>query len=152
MTRIALLLALLTCAGCARSADPTPADPFAGLRATGARDLPPSEPFEEGRPGPNDGTIFDPLSARIEPATAYRYSLGHCGLFSPVDLDGSFWDPIDGVTSDGAPLDFDADGEMINATAGVVVVIGPEARFRTESGAIVRFARHEGAKEFPGCD
>jgi len=152
MTRIALLAVLLACAACAPSADPAPADPFAGLRVDGARELPPSGPFAEGRPGPGDGTIFDPVSARIEPATSYRYSLGHCGLFSPVDLDGSFWDPIDGVTSGGAPLDLDADTEMINATAGAVVVIGQEARFRTEAGAIVRFARHEGAKEFPGCD
>ena len=40
---------------------------------------------------------------------------------------------------------------MINATAGVIVVIGDEARFRTESGSVIRFARHDGEKEFPGC-
>ena len=41
---------------------------------------------------------------------------------------------------------------MINATAGAIVVIGPEARFRTDSGSVIRFERHAGEKEFPGCD
>jgi hypothetical protein len=31
-------------------------------------------------------------------------------------------------------------------------VIGDEARFRTGSGSVVRFERHESSKEFPGCD
>jgi hypothetical protein len=33
-----------------------------------------------------------------------------------------------------------------------IVVTGDELRFRTEAGSIVRFARHAGEKEFPGCD
>ena len=41
---------------------------------------------------------------------------------------------------------------MINATAGLIVVIGDEARVRTESGAVVELERHEGEKEYPGCD
>ena len=41
---------------------------------------------------------------------------------------------------------------MINATGGVIVVIGDEMRFRTDSGSVVRFERHAGEKEFPGCD
>jgi hypothetical protein len=144
-----LAMALASCA-----ADAVPSDSpsaFDNVRVEDARELPPSAPFVEGRPGAAGGTVFDPLSAELEPAVPYRFSLGHCGLHSPVDLDGSFWDPIDGVTADGQRLDLESDGEMINATAGVVVVIGDEARFRTESGSVVRFARHEGEKEFPGC-
>ena len=38
-----------------------------------------------------------------------------------------------------------------NLEPGVIVVIGDEARFRTQSGSIVRFVRHAGEKEFPGC-
>ena len=55
---------------------------------------------------------------RIDEAVAYRFSLGHCGLLSPVDVDGSFWDPIDGTDPAGAELDLETNGEMINATAG----------------------------------
>lgn len=145
-----LAIALSACASDAVPSDSSSA--FEAVPVEDARELPPPAPFVEGRSGPAGGTVFDPISARLEPAVPYRFSLGHCGLHSPVDLDGSFWDPIDGVSAGNRPLDLENDSEMINATAGVVVVIGDEARFRTESGAIVRFARHEGEKEFPGCD
>jgi hypothetical protein len=116
------------------------------------RDLPISLGSREGEPGPNGGTVFEPISDTIEMGAPYRYSLGHCGLSSPVDIDGSFWDPVGGVSASGAELDLVNDGEMINATSGLIVVIGDEMRFRTASGAVVSFTRHEGAKEFPGCD
>jgi len=116
------------------------------------RDLPISLGSREGEPGPNGGTVFEPISDTVEKGAPYRYSLGHCGLLSPVDIDGSFWDPIDGVSASGAELDLATDPEMINATSGLIVVIGDEMRLRTASGSVVRFTRHEGAKEFPGCD
>ena len=116
------------------------------------RDLPLDLDRPEGRPGRNGGTLLDASSAPIEHAAPYRFSLGHCGLASPVDLDGSFWDAIDGLTAAGRPLDLESDPEMINATGGVIAIIGDEARFQTESGSVVRFARHAGEKEFPGCD
>jgi hypothetical protein len=107
--------------------------------------------FEVTRARTAGGVVFDPLSVALEDGIPYSFNLGHCGLHSPVDVDGSFWDPINGVMATGQPLDLQNDTEMINATAGVIVVIGDEARFRTETGSIVRFARHEGDKEFPGC-
>jgi hypothetical protein len=146
------ILMLAACASCAT--DPAPIESslsFDDVAVGGAREMPPGGPFPEGRIGPNGETILQPASAEIEDGVAYRFSLGHCGLLSPVDIDGSFWDELDGTTANGQPLDLGADSEMINATAGVVVVIGDEARFRTESGSIIRFARHEGDKGFPGC-
>ena len=116
------------------------------------RDLPANFENLEGRPGPNGGIVLDPVSTSVDHAIAYRYELGHCGLLSPVDVDGSFWNPVDGTTADGAELDLRADSEMINATGGLIVVIGDEARFRTASGSVVRFERHAGEREFPGCD
>jgi hypothetical protein len=106
--------------------------------------MPPNGPVPSGPP-------FGPSSAAIEDGIPYSFNLGHCGLDSPVDVDGSFWDAIDGVTPAGRPLDLRTDNEMINATAGVIVVIDDEARFRTASGSVIRFARHEGDKEFPAC-
>jgi hypothetical protein len=139
---------------CSANAVPTDtAGGFAGISTSDARDLPLNvESREEGRQGTNGGTVFDPISAPIDDEVAYRFDLGHCGLLSPVDLDGSFWDPLDGVTSSGAQLDLAGDPEMINAAAGAIVVIGDEMRFRTALGSVVRFERHEGEKEFPGCD
>ena len=152
MVALSTLLATAACATDAVQTDqPGQSVSFEDVPVAEVREMPPSGPFAEGRIGPTGGTIFDPSSASLEPAVAYRFSLGHCGLLSPVDVDGSFWDAIDGVTGDGRPLDLANDSEMINASAGVIVVIGDEARFRTDTGSVVRFARHEGEKEFPGC-
>jgi hypothetical protein len=150
---MALILAAAVLAACA--AESAPADPssaFAGVSTSNPRDLPTNFASREGRPGPNGGIVFDAISEPIEEGVAYRFGLGHCGLHSPLDLDGSFWDPMDGTTAEGVPIDLAADGEMINATRGAVVVIGDEMRFRTSSGSVVRFVRHDGEKEFPGCD
>jgi len=147
--RSALILLALVLAAC--SADETPSG-FEGVPISNPRDLPATGDFVVARPGPNGGSLLDPLSGPIDEAVAYRLSLGHCGLLSPIDVDGSFWDPLDGTGPSGAELDLDSDGEMINATGGVIVVIGDEMRFRTDSGSVVRFERHPGEKEYPGCD
>ena len=144
-----VLLALVA-AACASNG--TGSLSFENIPTAGAGEMPPSGPFAEGRPGETGGTILVPVSAPIFPATAYRFSLGHCGLASPIDVDGSFWDPVDGLTAGGGPLDLESDSEMINAAAGFFVVIGDEARFRTSSGSVLSLERHDGKKEFPGCD
>ena len=69
-----------------------------------------------------------------------------------IDLDGSFWVAMEGLTASGETVDLGTDPEMINATEGVAAVIGDEMRFRTEGGTLVRFSRHRGEREFPGCD
>jgi hypothetical protein len=155
MRRRAALAVALGVALAARSgeASSTPGvASFETVSTEGASDLPKGGVFAEGRPGEAGGTVLAPVSAPIEPATAYRFSLGHCGLHSPIDVDGSFWDPVDGLTAGGAPLDLEADPEMINASAGFFVVIGDDARFRTEAGSVVRLGRQDGPQEFPGCD
>lgn len=135
------LTVLLTSAAC--SADPEVNDPFEDVEIGDARRMPANEELSLFPNGP--------FSAAIGDGIPYAFNLGHCGLQSPVDVDRSFWDPIDGVTPTGQPLDLETDNEMINATAGVIVVIDDEARFRTASGSVVRFARHSGDKEFPAC-
>jgi hypothetical protein len=146
---MASLAALLLVGGCAMGSAPTG---FEDVSMTDARELPVSLGSRDGEPGPNGGTVFEPLSDAIEEGAPYRFSLGHCGLNSPIDVDGSFWNAIEGVTATGAELDLATNGEMINATSGILVVIGDEARFRTGSGSVVRLERHQGRKEFPGCD
>ena len=147
--RSALVVVAVMLAACA--AEETPSG-FDGVPISNPRDLPATGGFVVARPGPRGGTLLDPLSGPIEEAVAYRFSLGHCGLLSPIDVDGSFWDALDGTSLTGAELDLASDGEMINATGGVVVIIGDEMRFRTDSGSVVRFERHPGKKEYPGCD
>jgi len=57
-------------------------------------------------------------SCSTDEGVPYRFSLGHCGLHSPVDVDGSFWDELDGVIPAGQPLDLESDSEMINGFPG----------------------------------
>jgi len=134
---LTLLLASAACSG-----EPEVTDPFDDIGIGDARPMPANEEVR---------LPFGPSSPAIEHGIPYIFNLGHCGLQSPVDVDGSYWDPVDGVTPDGQPIDLGTDTEMINATAGVIVVIDDEARFRTASGSVIRFARHGGDKEFPAC-
>jgi hypothetical protein len=150
--RASVLVVAMLSACSAPAVPPDPISGFENISMENPRDLPFNFENHEGRPGPNGGILLDPVSASVDHAVAYRYELGHCGLFSPVDVDGSFWNPVDGTTAHGAELDLQADSEIINATGGLIVVIGDEARFRTSSGSVVRFERHQGEKEFPGCD
>lgn len=74
-----------------------------------------------------------------------RFSLGHCGLDSPIDVDGALWDPV-GAIDAGA-------SEAINAADGEFRRTGPAtAEFVTATGFRVALARHEGRKSVPLCD
>jgi hypothetical protein len=146
--RTVAVIAMLA-AGCSLAAAPAP-----------KADWPPAEPAQPLPPlvgeyvaeeDAADGWRISPISGSIEHGVAYEYTLQHCGLSSPVDVDGSFWDPTEAHSRIGARLDLDGDTELINATSGTIVVIGDEARFRMDSGTVVRFSRHEGAKGFDIC-
>jgi len=85
-----------------------------------------------------------PESLRLA-APVVEFSLGHCGLSSPIDVDGSFWDPV-------GPVDSNAP-DAINSSQGTFSLIGPnDAQFRSRMGFVVNLRRHEGAKNFFGCD
>ena len=78
-----------------------------------------------------------------------NYTLGHCGLISPIDIDGSLWDPI----GTAAALTEEHEGELINATPVVVVPIGETTmEMHTPAGAVVVLMRHEGPRRYFGCD
>jgi hypothetical protein len=149
---VALALAAGLLTACASGSAPAPTVTVEWLLDGPGREMPPLGERPEGEPGPGGGTILQPVSAPIASGTAYRFRLGHCGLLSPIDVDGSFWDPVEGVSALGAPIELESDPEMINATGGTLAVFSDEMRFHTDGGSIVRFTRHDGAKEFPGCD
>jgi hypothetical protein len=85
--------------------------------------------------------------------TPIAYTLGHCGLWSPVDLDGSVWQPVGGTDASGGSIDSDAEiGELINATPGEFMLLTPDtAEFRTATGVVVAFARAPGELDYPLC-
>ncbi len=74
-----------------------------------------------------------------------RFSLGHCGLDSPIDVDGALWDPVGAIDADAT--------EAINAADGEFRRTGPTmAEFVTATGFRVALVRHEGRKSIPLCD
>jgi hypothetical protein len=81
------------------------------------------------------------------------YALGHCGLWSPIDVDGSLWQPVGGTAADGGPIESDeAIGELINATAGELLLTSPdEATFTTAGGSAIFLVRAPGALDYPLC-
>lgn len=84
---------------------------------------------------------------------ARNYVLGHCGLLSPVDIDGSLWDAISGHNGSGRPLTGDQLGDLINGTPTVVTLVDPETiEMRTPYGAVVILTRHDGARRYWLCD
>jgi len=90
------------------------------------------------------GVSLPPTSAPPLPAGPQPFALGHCGLWSGVDLGSSWWDPIGFVDSDHA--------DSINAAEGTILLVGPDqARFTSTSGLTVQLARHAGAKYLRLC-
>jgi hypothetical protein len=73
----------------------------------------------------------------------YRYDMPHCGIKSPIDVDGSFWD-ADGIEPDSVEFD---------GTSGSFRLTTPTtATFTRSDGALLELFRHDGAKRFSYCD
>ncbi|MBA2382376.1 MAG: hypothetical protein H0V73_09730 [Chloroflexi bacterium] len=91
-----------------------------------------------------DGTVtlfpVSPKGAVV--GVGYGYDMPHCGINSPIDIDGSFWDAIGEPSTS---VDFDG-------ATGLFQLVSPsEARFLPPTGRALRLARHSGAKEFGIC-
>lgn len=97
---------------------------------------------------------LEPTSeAGLVVGTSVPFTLGHCGLLSPVDVDGSLWQPVAGLDADAGPIESDDEvGELINATAGGLILTDPDtAEFRTPIGSLIILARAPGALDYPLC-
>lgn len=103
---------------------------------------------------PPFATVSPTSAAGSTVGVPFMTVLGHCGLFSPFDVDGALWDPIGGVDADLGPIDTEDElDELINASeVEALLVTANRLDLRTSSGAVVVLARHEGAGDYPGCD
>lgn len=78
-------------------------------------------------------------------APTTEFTLGHCGLGSGIDVDGSFWDPVGMI--DPRSLD------LINSANARFTLNSPDtAILVTEGGAVLQLVRHSGSKYFFLCD
>jgi len=90
------------------------------------------------------GVRLGPSSQPPLTAGAQPYTLGHCGLWSGIDLGGSWWDPV-------GPVDGDHP-DAINSATGVMTVVDPDhAMFTSNGGFTVELLRHRGEKFLPLC-
>lgn len=101
----------------------------------------------DGSLTPTQGEAFgipvEPSSGRAGPGPV-PYRLGHCGMYSGIDVDGSYWDPVGLVDPDHA--------DAINAADGTFTFTGPDqGLFVSKGGWQVQLIRHQGPKHLPGC-
>jgi hypothetical protein len=170
LAALALALSGALLLGCSATAPPSPSavarSPSASASASGAvgsveptdveapltRPLPPQLAFLE--PDLNSGiptATVKPESSQVTEGERSGFSLGHCGLASPIDYDGSLWDVVGAQDLSGGPLTEAQIGDLINQTQGVIVVEGDRGEFLSRSRALVELRRHQGAKEYPLC-
>lgn len=80
------------------------------------------------------------------------FEFGHCGILSPIDVDGSLWQPVSGADGEGGPIGDEDTGELVNATAGELILSAADtAEFVSASGLSVRFERAPGAVDYFLC-
>lgn len=93
---------------------------------------------------PAMGIAVPPASAPGLAAGPMPFTLGHCGIFSGIDVDGAWWDPVGPVAM--------ASGDAVNATAGALTVTDPNhATFTSPSGFALQLQRRAGPKLLPFC-
>ena len=97
----------------------------------------------EATRGESMGVAVAPASPAAAPGPT-PFTLGHCGLFSGIDIDGSYWVPV-------GLVDYDHP-DAINAASGVFAPTDPDhATFTSTGGLVVTLQRHPGAKLLPLC-
>jgi hypothetical protein len=90
------------------------------------------------------GVAVEPSSAAGLPSGPLDMALGHCGIFSGIDVGGSWWDPVGQVSMD--------TGDAVNATPGVFTLLSEDsATFVAPSGFAVQLVRRDGPKLLPMC-
>ena len=88
---------------------------------------------------PIEPTSQPPVSPGVQ-----RFTLGHCGLWSGIDVGGSWWDPIGMVDGDHQ--------SAINSADGTLAILDLDrATFTADTGFTVQLVRRDGPKGFPGC-
>jgi hypothetical protein len=91
----------------------------------------------------SDSITLRPISPRgAVVGVLYEYDMPHCGIHSPIDVDGSFWDAI-GI--DPSSVDFDGQPGTIRLTDA------SDAIFTSSTGRVLRLVRHSGTKTFLFC-
>ena len=140
---MALMMTVLVISACAGTSLPTP-DQHSPL-PLGINDV----------PGPGDASATvgaHSPAGELAVGVPRNLMLGHCGLGSPVDVDGSLWDPVGGHDGVGGPLTTAQQGELANSTPTVILLTDPNSlQMTTPNGAIIFLSRHVGPRAYFMC-
>jgi hypothetical protein len=118
---------------------------FAGVPAVTVHLTAAADGSIEAAPGETFGIILPPESAPLGRPGPIPFSLGHCGLYSGIDVDGSWWDPVGLIDAE--------NGDSVNAAEGTLAFDDPtHATFVSRGGLIVNLERRDGPKHLPFCD
>ena len=119
----------------------------------------PALPLPEGLSGiPDPGAFGIDTHAATPPGSVpagveQTFVLGHCGLSSPIDIDGALWDPAAADDGQSGPLTEVQVGELINSTPVLLVLVDDQTMLMaTPAGARVLLERHHGPRLYHGCD
>lgn len=128
-------------AGCSTTIYPTPAPVVWGINVPEPdASAIAAQPVVSRREGHLTLLPISPTGAVV--GTDYGYAMPHCGIHSPIDVDGSFWDPVN-IPAD--PVQFDGSPGTFRLTAPNT------ATFTDTSGRVLHLVRHLGAKEYGYC-
>lgn len=140
-------IAILVATACASPAPATQAP-----QATG-------QPLPSGvaiRPGPDDPSVAVTPESELgtwQVGQAQQYTLGHCGLASPIDFDGNLWDPTSGHNGSGQAPSAEQVTELLGETTVSIMMISPLTAVLTAPlGTVVFLDRIPGAKAYLLCD
>jgi hypothetical protein len=96
------------------------------------------------RPAEESFLVSVPPASKKLPGPRATIMLGHCGLYSGIDVDGSFWNPIGAIDVNNP--------DTINATEAEFTLTTPAtATLTTANGLALTLVRHPGAKHLPLC-
>jgi hypothetical protein len=89
-------------------------------------------------------TVLVPPSSPAVGSAVVETELGHCGVGSGIDVDGSYWNPIGLVDSD--------HNDFINSAPATFTLLTPNtARLETRDGLTLELVRHPGSKHLELC-
>ncbi len=153
MKTLLLAAAAVLLVACAAPAPaPTAAAPTEGAGPTG-RPLPSGIAI---RPGPDDPSVAITPESELgtwEVGQAQQYTLGHCGLASPIDFDGNLWDPNGGHNGNGQEPSPEQVTELLNSVEVSIMMFSPVSAVLTAPmGTVVFLDRIPGAKAYLLCD
>jgi hypothetical protein len=151
-----IALLLLVIVGCVSQPTVTDPSPTAGQTQGVELATLPLAPNVAGIPADDIPTAsVEPHTpaGSVEVGQPQTFTLGHCGLISPIDMDGSLWVPTFGDDGAGGPLTAEHEGELINATPVELVLIDADtAQVVTPAGARIVLVRHDGPRDYALCD